>query len=97
MTLGDFLTEHFASTRLFVLPADLTIKLVGPDLLLYYEDEEKNKAFLETLPHDDELYHFFVQKGEEYIYIGGRHFNSLYIASQCIIDGHGWKTQLSCL
>jgi len=94
MTLGDFAAEHFAPAKICILPEDLTIELAGSDLILYYKDKEKNKAFLETIPHDQELYHFFVQKGAEYIYLGGRYFNTIDIANRCIIEGHGWKPQL---
>lgn len=94
MTLGDFATEHFAPTRIFILPEDLTVEQAGADLVLYYKDKEKNKTFLETIPHDEGLYHIFVQKGAEYIYLGGRYFNTIDIANRCIIEGHGWKPQL---
>lgn len=93
MTLSNFALDY-KGIRVFVLPSDLTIETVGPDLILYHEDDEKNHAFLRTIPQDDEMYHFFVKNDDNYIYLGGRFFNNRDIAHRCIIEGHGWQPTL---
>lgn len=94
MTLSEF-ALNYKSIRVFVLPSDITIETAGPDFILYYENEEKNHAFLRTIPQDDEMYHFFVKNGDSYVYLGGRYFNNIDIAHRCIIEGHGWQSKMN--